>query len=279
MTDDSRSKRVIFGLPLIGRRLARDWDLVTHQLSATLGSLCQQSAADFHIIVACTDEPELPAAADRRLELLACPGRPDNNLKAMREDIRRKRFAIARRARELGGGYLMFVDADDLVSSGLVAFIEQHPHPHGYILAEGYVFDPTTGSIAPYPIPGFERWPLDRICGTSAIVRFSADELPENGSAPSAFARLFGGGHYRVRNRCKDAGRPLEPLPIRAVVYVRAVRQAISFRQGGDGARLEFHRRLVQHIPLNAIERTPRLDRMFNLKSAVLPASGIDQRG
>ncbi len=47
-------------------------------------------------------------------------------------DKHRKREVIACRLREEGGGYTMFVDADDLVSNRLVEFVHWDRAPHGY---------------------------------------------------------------------------------------------------------------------------------------------------
>ena len=265
---------VIFGIPLISRAVARDWSRVMHQFNATLGSLYGQTADGFRVVVMGTDEPEIRVPVDERFAFVRYPEVPDNEPHAMRRDVGRKRRAIARHTRELGGGYLMFVDADDLASSELVSFIEAYPHPHGYLVAEGYVFDAASGVIAPYPMPGFEDLPFDMVCGTSAIVRLAADDLPvTNDDDASLFAHLFGKGHHWVRQQSHEAGRPLDDMPIRAVTYVRAVEDCLSFRFGKDEESYQRHERLMQAIPRHATARTPRLDRTFNLKAAELPPS------
>ncbi len=267
------SALVIFGIPLISRAVARDWSRVVHQFNATLGSLYGQAADDFRIVVIGTDEPEIRIPVDERFAFLPYPDVPDNDPYAMRRDMEQKRRAIARHARSLGGGYLMFVDADDLVSSELASFIEAYPHPHGYLVAAGYIFDAATGAIAPYPLPGFEDMPLDMVCGTSAIVRLSAEELPATDDDASVFAHLFGKGHHWVRQQSNDAGRPLEDIPIRAVTYVRAVEDCLSFRFAKDEESYQRHVRLMHAIPRHAVGRTPRLDRTFNLKAAEMRPS------
>ena len=206
---------------------------------------------------------------DERYEFIRYASTPLADIEAMREDIEGKRWLIAARAKDLGGGYLMIVDADDLVSSDLVAFVGRNAHPHGYLVTAGYVFDAPSGAIAfTYPLPAFEKWPFDRVCGTSALVRFAPDELPHDNGDGSLFGRIFGGRHKSVRSRAAAAGRPLAALPFRAAVYVRGTGENFSFRGGPADAGYRFHRRLSEAIPAYAIERTAELDREFNLAAA-----------
>lgn len=282
-----RPNQVIFGVPLISRAKAEDWAWTTHQFNATLGSLFRQTVPAFRVIVALWDEPDISVQVDERLELLRIPDvepAPGDRHK-MRRNIRTKRHAIARRARELGGGYLMFVDADDLIRPDLVSFLRNYPHPSGYVMAEGYVLNASTGEIAPYPMPGYEKWTFDYICGTSNILRFSPDELPA-GDLPaeddpdSVFWRIYAKGHQGVRPFSEELGRPLAELPLRAVTYVRADRHSLSFRLPQDDPSRVFHSRLLSDLPQHAIPRTTRLDERFNLRAAIAPkAAGAADHG
>lgn len=259
---------VIFGIPLISRKAARDWSRVIHQFSATLESLRRQTSEGFRIVVAGTEEPELRAPLAGCFDFLHCPDLAGDDRPSKLRDHWNKRLTLAKRARELGGGYLMFVDADDLVSRRLVAFLEENPHPSGYLVTEGYVFDAMSGEIAPYPFSGYEHhYPFDRICGTSAIVRFSADELPSNESETSLFSRICKKGHTHVRRCAFDEGRPLARLPFRGVAYVRGTEANLSDTDpSAFGSR--FYGELLQRLPLYAVERSAELESEFGLGSA-----------
>ncbi len=53
--------------------------------------------------------------------------------------------------RKLGGGYVMMLDADDLVSNRLVEYVLNDKDPHGYIVEVGYAYDWKANLIAPIP--------------------------------------------------------------------------------------------------------------------------------
>lgn len=261
---------VIFGIPLISRAAAKDWSRVMHHLGATLKSLDRQTSRQFCIFVAGTDEPELEPPLSQSFEFLRCPDLAGYDKISRRADGANKRFTVARRARERGGGYIMFVDSDDLVSRHLVSFIEQNPHPSGYLATDGYIFNARTDQIAPYPFEGYEDFPFDQVCGTCAIARYSADDLPACEGQDCAFARIYKSGHRLVRRYAFDEGRPLAKMPFRSVAYVKETQQNLSqLPPRTKGA--DFHDALLADMPDYAAERTPQLEAEFSLDAARAP--------
>ena len=111
---------VTFGIPFGGRSAFVDWDRTVFHLNATIASIYGQLDPNFRIIVACTDLPGLSISTDDRLEFLYCAQAEEVTFAGLNTDGGRKRHRIAQRARELGGGYLMLADADDLMSNQLV---------------------------------------------------------------------------------------------------------------------------------------------------------------
>jgi len=258
---------VIFGVPLISKAAATDWGLVNWQFAATLGSLAGQTSRNFLILVAGTDEPETPVPAGIRYEFIKCPDLANGTVGTKRQDMEAKRIALASRSRHLGGGYLMFVDADDLVSSRLVEYVDKNPHKNGYLAATGYILHASTGDIAPSPMPGFRK-PLDAICGTSSVVRLSPDELPDGSGKPAFFHQLFGKGHFLLRNQACESNRPLADFPFRAVVYVRGTGIHLSASSDNLALAIERYALLEDSIARNRIARGRELDAEFNLRAA-----------
>jgi hypothetical protein len=255
-----------------------------HHLTATLKTLNRQTSKQFCIFVAGTDEPEIGgpeigSSVAGCLEFLHCPDLADDDRPSKLRDMWNKRLRLAKRARELGGGDFMFVDADDLVSCRLVEFLEENPHPSGYLVTEGYVFDAMSGEIAPYPFSGYERqYPFDRICGTSAILRFSAEELPHDDSRTSLFSRIYKNDHPHVRRCAFDEGRPLARLPFRGVAYVRGTAENLSGTNPSEfGSR--FYGELMQRLPLHVVERSAELESEFGLGLAEAAARTRSNRG
>ena len=263
---------VTFGIPLMARSVAQDWQRIEHQLSATVGSIYNQTDPNFRIIVACTDRPNLKIKTDERLEFLTCEQRPAVDHTAFNTDAVHKRIRIAQRLKQLDGGYLMFADADDLVSRDLVAYVRKTAHPNGYSIGRGYMFDAVRGWLAPFPFSLDARFDLES--HTCAVFNISADELPEHDEDYSTrFVHLMREGHPAFRKRAEAEGRPLLDIPFRAAVYVRNTGENISTRAAAtsvDG-RTTFQAYLDDQLEAQRIERTPELDAEFNLKDAEAP--------
>jgi glycosyltransferase involved in cell wall biosynthesis len=258
----------------MARSVAQDWERIEHQLSATLGSIYNQTDPNFRIIIACTDKPDISVATDERLEFLVCEQLPAVDHTVFIADAVHKRFRIAQRLRQLGGGYLMFADADDLVSRKLVAYVHETAHPNGYSVARGYMFDAARGWLAPFPFADHERF--DEESHTSAVLTVMADELPsDDGDTLNRFRNLMSDGHPAIRQHAEAENRPLLDIPFRAVVYVRNTGENVSTREAATTVqgRVAFQAHLDDELEAQRIERTPELDTEFNLKAAETPVS------
>jgi GT2 family glycosyltransferase len=263
---------VTFGIPLMARSVAQDWERIEHQLSATVGSIYNQTDSNFRIIIACTDRPTLSVATDERLEFLMCEQLPAVDHTVYIGDALNKRFRVARRLRELGGGYLMYADADDLVSDRLVAYVRKTAHPNGYIIGRGYMFDAVRGWLAPFPFGNIKTF--DEESHTSAVLAITPDELPaRDDDHLNRFWSLISWGHPNTRPRAEMEGRPLLEVPFRAAVYVRNTGENVSTREAATTVhgRAEFQAQLDDLLEAERIERTPELDAEFNLKAAEAP--------
>ncbi len=229
--------RFAFGIPLRSRQTARDWDRVGRLFEATLNSVLAQSDPDFSVIVACHERPAATGFADPRVVTIELPPMPIVSSAEQMKDKRLKHMCIAAALRRMGGGFLMFVDADDLVSNRIVAHVRRHPDPHGYIVDAGYEYDLATGLVRTAPR-------FDRLCGSCAVFNYSLPDLPEtpHSTAPCRFTSFSNHSHWR--DIAKAEGRPLAPLPFRAVVFVRNNGENHSVATGNIGWR----RRLLRTV-------------------------------
>jgi hypothetical protein len=254
----------------MARSVAQNWGRIEHQLSATVGSIYNQTDPNFRIVIACTDQPQLNVQIDERLEFLACEQLPAVDHTVFNTDGVRKRFRIAQRLKQLGGGYLMLADADDLVSRNLVAYVRETAHPHGYSVARGYMLDAMRGWLAPFPFADHERF--DWESHTCAIFRITEDELPaDDTDNDNRFGHLMREGHPGFKPRAAAEGRPLLDIPFRAAVYVRNTGENVSTRGAATSirGRTSFQAHLDDQLEAQRIERTPALDAEFNLPAAV----------
>jgi hypothetical protein len=212
------SGQLTFCIPLLPRKNARDWDRVVEVLTQTLRSLAGQTNQSFSLIMAGQNDPGILQQFDFPSKFLAVDydfgDRPEDKLK----DKRWKRNLMHREVRALGGGYVMALDADDLISSRLVDHVLTTAHPYGYIIENGYAFDWANQRLA--PIPGAFSSNFDKVCGSCSIIYYGEDDLPQRGEerGDKFYYRLK--GHAAWAPVMAEAGRPLEVVPFPAAVYV-----------------------------------------------------------
>jgi hypothetical protein len=140
-----------------------------------------------------------------------------------------------------GGGYLMFVDAGDLVSRSLVAQVRSHRQGRGFFLQRGYELDMATGLIQRAPR-------FHRLCGSSTIVNWSDMELPRR-DVPTIedclYRRVLDVGHARTPTFFRYKGNPLTPIHFRAAVHVRNHGDNVSATYATNGWRRKLLRRIT----------------------------------
>jgi hypothetical protein len=238
-----------FGVPLKSRKLARNWDRTLELVNNTIRSMLCQTDPNFRILLACHESPALAMDPDPRMEILTV----DFPRPIFRDepivDKHRKREVIAARIRELGGGVVMFVDADDLVSNRLVEYVNQNPHPHGHYVQQGYEFNAQTRAIRSCP------W-FYRICASCALLNLRPEDLPQRAmeETSSRFRQLAMHAHPIWPSVMASQGFPLAPLPFPAVMYVTHTGENMSDSKDPAGWRRRFLRlALPEHSPSRAM--------------------------
>lgn len=232
----SDSAAFSFAIPLRSRATAHDWNRVCQLLNHTLLSVLQQDDPDFSVLLACHEAPDIPVVANPRVTVfLADSAIPTTFAEQMADKGRKTRIcAAAHKAR--GGGYLMFLDADDMVSRKLVSYVRAHPPKFGYVITKGYYYDSKTGEY-------HRLVPFDKRCGSGAIFRFSVDDLPDDPNDPRETISDQFRSHMKWREVAQRLGRRLEPLGFPGAVHVVETGENVSTyqppsrRRGLGGAR------------------------------------------
>lgn len=126
-------------------------------------------------------------------------------------DKRSKKIMLAEEICRRGGGYLMLLDSDDLVSNRLAELVKLRHNKRGYFVNEGYVYDAQLRRLA-------RAVEFDRVCGSSVILYLSSEDCRN----PQFNWRKYVGDtwHAEFRTKSREIGRPLEPLSFPAVIYV-----------------------------------------------------------
>lgn len=250
---------IYFGVTLRSRASAKNWDNVEKDFNRTLHSLYNQTAPDFRIIVACHDIPRLNGKYDDRVEFLVTDIPTPKTTFEMMQDKGYKLSMIGKRVREYGGGYTMTVDADDLVSNRIAAYVKQHPGEHGFGAKYGYVYNVGDSFVK-------RMYALDRVCGSCTIINYDASELPaELPAGPqdesSTETIIIRRAHSSLQRYMASIGRPLQRIPFPTTVYIRNTGDNHSMLDGGD---LSWKRKIELMLrppkPLSSISQEFGLD-------------------
>ncbi|HWT30519.1 MAG TPA: glycosyltransferase family A protein, partial [Propylenella sp.] len=261
-------REVVFGISLASQRSVRDWERTTGLLRSTLRSALGQTDPGVRVLVCGHERPTLAELADPRVEFLVSDRPPPADPQGFRRDKMQKRRIIALRLRQLGGGYLVPLDADDLVSNRLAAHVRSHDNRRGYSITEGYVLDWSNRRLA--PVPGAWDTGFDRVCGSSAVLFLAPDDLPEENSpaAEPSYFELFG-EHAYWPVVAEESGRKLEKIPFRGAVYVVNHAENLSFQLQRNRRRQE---NLIAAIAANSVPITRDIAAEFAISEEFLPA-------
>lgn len=240
---------ITFGIPLRSRETAHDWPMVSKCFNRTLWSVYCQTDPDFRIIVACHDIPELERDYDERVEFITVDAPVPKTPDEMMVDKGYKIHEIAMRLRENGAGFAMTVDADDIQSNRIAAYVNSHQGANGFVARSGYFYhvgDDYVRKGAKFPN------------GSSTIVNYSIDDLPERHYDPPVPSQdsnphLIRKRHGSIPEICASLGRPLDSLPFEASIYVRDTGDNHSLMEHGYSKFRIIEQTLRPKIPLSRI--------------------------
>ena len=221
-----------FIVPLRSRQSSLNWDKVVEDFNLTLKSILNQIDPNFRVIVACTDVPDHPA--DERLEIIEVPVNYQGIEGAMRDKWDKIR-AMCVRVRTQGGGYIMPVDADDLISNRVSALVNQAKSKVGYIAHTGYEYDDKLKRIRLMP-------KFYNLCGTCCVMYCAVDELPESTEDKGNYPILT--GHTRWKSEFEKKNTPLQRFPFKPVVYRINTGENDSIRANNIG----FKRKVIRFV-------------------------------
>lgn len=208
---------IYFGIPLRSKEAARCWDRVSEYFNRTLWSVYNQTDPDFKIIVACHEIPKLRHTFDERIEFIQVNAPIPKTREEMMLDKGYKVHTIGMRIREYGGGFVMMVDADDIQSNRIAAYVNKHQDANGFLSHNGYYYH-----IGNNYLKRGHKFPN----GSSTIVKYSVEDLPSEYyptmvASENTNVHIIRKRHGDIPRICAQLGRPLRSLPFIASIYVR----------------------------------------------------------
>ena len=202
-----------FLIPFKSSQVSVDWSNDSTLLRRTLESIQGQSKDAFRIFLVCHDLPDF-TINDSRIHVVHAdwlpPRREGYVSEGMNDKWRKLHLGLVAASAD-PSSYIMFVDADDLVSRRIVEFCSHDRHPYGYMLKTGYVH--RKGGR-------FMRYTSGFNCGTNAIVNTSTIAMPYTMDiTASNNCLILANGHTRIEHAMRESGHPLGILPFPGAVY------------------------------------------------------------
>jgi hypothetical protein len=158
--------KVFFSISLAGKDDQATWQKRCSLLGHTLRSIFNQTDSHFKIVIVGHEYPDITEMNDKRITFIRCFfDKPKDRAQSLL-DKRRKRIIGALYISKKRGGYIIWLDADDLVSRKLVQYMRKKADPNGYIFLKGYALDHSSKIIA--PVPGAWEKTFDQVCGSCA---------------------------------------------------------------------------------------------------------------
>lgn len=213
-----------FVIPLRDAGTTANWRRVCLLLERTLASAAGQAQGRWRILLLCHTRPEgisLPQGCEVLPMSFAPPAITpqddrDRRLWLMHTDKGRKLLHGLAVARADAGSYVMFLDADDLVSCRLAQHVETHTGAPGWYMETGYRMDERFRHFV------YWRRSFYHECGSSYIIRSDLAPCPERLDDTLDLSDYYVRRyvvHAYVKDDLAKRGTPLAPLPFRGAIY------------------------------------------------------------
>jgi hypothetical protein len=270
MNTDGRPQ-VAFLIPFGSRKTKPKWDVACEHLRQTVKSVQNSTSENYCVVVAGHEAPDFKIETNVKIRFLSVdhdiPHHEDPVVSGRLDKLAKIAVAWNYAKSRWNPHYLMKLDADDLISSRLVQWLENVDREPGYLIEHGWVWRSETRHVLQ-----FTEY-LDRVCASCLVIRsdiadqegpfltgvegirfndvnlrFAASDqyslVPGSGTS----TLLLNDSHQRYGAQFAYLGHKLSGVPFRAVVYRIGNPQSNS-------AALEARRPTLRMI-LGAIRRT-----------------------
>jgi hypothetical protein len=252
---------ITFVIPMRSKKASKNWELVQKLFNRTLRSVYHQKDTNFRVIVGYHDMPELFEAYDNRVEFLQMnyPA-PENTEEQMLDKYYKKRM-LMKRVNELGGGYTMFVDDDDLISNKIAGYVNEDQNQNGYFVQTGYDHFYWRNKLK-------ISLRFHAACGTCVIFNFRPEDLPsvdlnyvEYKLEEKAYDYVFDYDHKHWVARMSEANRELTALPFKAAFATLNTSENYS-----RNFKHEINKRTLMRTFFPAFKPTEKIIQEFSIK-------------
>lgn len=244
---------LIFVVTVKPAELSEDWTRFSAMVRRTVASLTRQTSPAYRVVVV-HDTPPDDALEHPNVDYLPVRLPIPHDWATMENDKARRLLAGIDFARGYRPTHVMAVDADDVVSVRLAAFVARNPDTPGWVCRQGYIWP------SGRPVVLRERRGFAELCGSSLILgeRIVGEFFREESVAFRGGLRLPPGSLWFDHQRTQlDSGETLASLPFPGAVYL--VLHGENIRATRDLVRERFVLRSIAGLPAKVLRRPPRL--------------------
>ncbi len=219
-----------FVVPFKAKSKSQNWENDCFLLAATLRSICNQTSDGYRVFVVYNDYPADNLKSDK-IEYIQFPfpfvnndeltnieklKNPDSTLvidERMFDQGKRILYGC-RQARKYGCDFVMSIDADDLISNRIVAYVQNHlTEKIGWYVNKGYVLQKRSSFLLKV------NKNMNYMNASTHIVHI--DLVPDvNFESKSVSEFSFFAAHGYLKERIRiSTGATLKPLPFFALIY------------------------------------------------------------
>lgn len=206
-----------FCIPLRSKKTSNNWSNVERLFNRTLNSILKQKDNEFKVFIACHDIPNTELQKDSRVKFIKVTYPvPQNTEEQMIDKYYKKRF-LMQEVYKNGGGEVMFVDADDIISNNISKYINDNKEKNVdlWIINKGYEYYEDKKMIKKCP-------KFYNVCGSCAILNLKTNELPEKVEFEGYIRNnkyIFDYGHTKWNEIIRSRSGSIKNIPFRAVMY------------------------------------------------------------
>ena len=225
---------ITFLIPVRHPDNAKDWGLLTRNLTQTVRSISAQTDSRWRGVIVANRGSDLPDLPEKfSVAWVEFEPNPQHDIHAAPREVVYDTFRFDKGRRVLAGAlgapptaHLMICDDDDFISRNITSFVAANVDASGWAITRGYVwFD---GGRLLYRYDDFNN-----LCGTSHIVRWSAYDFPSRfDQASTEYIKMSLGSHRQIERILAERGQPLASLPFYGAIYRTGHATAHSQSQG-----------------------------------------------
>lgn len=272
---ERKRSMVCFIIALRSKKTTEHWELVERDFNNTLSSIFNQTDKNFKVFVACNEMPNIEIKYDHNcMEFILVDFPIPNTWVECCRDRAMKLMACTIKIRsefnkycEPDGGVFIFpVDADDLISNRVVAYINKYSQSNGFKSYKGYVWKKGEKFVTLSPWFG----------GSCNCMKLYKDELADRLPNKKDFFKK-GMGDYLIKNykicwddhevidKFHELGRDFKRFPFPSTIYVLGTGENISEkdpRKNSEKGRFEKMTGIKMH-PIALLRKCNPFDKKY----------------